>query len=337
MGSIERFWTIARRVSAATDGTFISYEDAEALYRSLGSEEVVCFLDGLDQRLGESFRWDIWAVGAILQGHIGVEFFTDYQIWLVLQGEAAFTGILDCPDAAAELASEHEPSTRFGFLYLKNAAGQFYRDATGREYKSLARRARCGEPRGKRWNWQDLAGMHPDLWRRFFQERERRPNRPTEPIMDDDRLVWEANSPLAAWVDIYAEPAYCLSQYDRLSPMQRALHAVSWMRAEVGNGGFDQFFHNPSGIVARQALRGLELFGATETHRTLAAIMAAFPGGAPSLDCGERQRQMFERWRRHEQVIDDEFRGPIGHGDFVALEARIAAFIRSHPEAYFRA
>ena len=54
----------------------------------------------------------------------------------------------------------------------------------------------------------------------------------------------------------------------------RAIYATSVVDLEVSNGGFNQFFWNPSSQYADDALRGYELLGATEYAAVLRSALA---------------------------------------------------------------
>jgi hypothetical protein len=55
----------------------------------------------------------------------------------------------------------------------------------------------------------------------------------------------------------------------KLPPGTRAIFTTFLVDAEVNNGGFNQFFYNPHGYLAGEALAGYELLGdACERHPT---------------------------------------------------------------------
>jgi len=57
--------------------------------------------------------------------------------------------------------------------------------------------------------------------------------------------------------------------YDGLLPEEQAFIVLWWLRAEVENGGFHQYFFNSSGDVAPEALLALESLNAVESARLL--------------------------------------------------------------------
>lgn len=62
------------------------------------------------------------------------------------------------------------------------------------------------------------------------------------------------------------------------------------LEREVNNGGFDQYFHNPSGAFAHQTLDSLTAIGAELTAGFLNHAISCFPGGkVPENDKSRRE------------------------------------------------
>jgi hypothetical protein len=71
-----------------------------------------------------------------------------------------------------------------------------------------------------------------------------------------------ALEPFWKTVSIYEGPAVFCEQFDRLPREIGVLFAAHWLNSEVCNGGFHQFFSNPTGVLAPEAhtaFRALEL------------------------------------------------------------------------------
>lgn len=75
----------------------------------------------------------------------------------------------------------------------------------------------------------------------------------------------------------------------RLTRGQRAVWAVEQLQVEMGNGGFEQYFCNPSGDTAEEALAGLRLIDAPKFAWPLERAMQLFPGGRVPRDRGGRE------------------------------------------------
>jgi len=70
--------------------------------------------------------------------------------------------------------------------------------------------------------------------------------------------------------------------YNSLAEPQRIAYCIFWLEAEVNNGGFHQFFHNPSGLRTPDTLKALDAIGAQKTKELLrGASAAAYENGFP--------------------------------------------------------
>ena len=72
----------------------------------------------------------------------------------------------------------------------------------------------------------------------------------------------------------------------------REIVAVWLLDSEVNNGGFDQFYWNPAGEFALDAVEGLESIGAYQKASILDAANSEFPGGMPSENRIKRQEEL---------------------------------------------
>lgn len=81
--------------------------------------------------------------------------------------------------------------------------------------------------------------------------------------------------------------------YDGLLPTERNWLVLWWLRAEVENGSFHQYFFNSTGDSALQALSALQDMGAAETYDILKQALAEFDCvGGDSPDRGTRQKRL---------------------------------------------
>jgi hypothetical protein len=101
-----------------------------------------------------------------------------------------------------------------------------------------------------------------------------------------------------------------------LAAAERELLAAYLFDSEVRNGGFHQFFFNPSGDDALDARAGLARFGMTTSPALLDCAMTAFPDSKPSKDretrndqlarWGDKQFELFSTITEAYFVVDDE-------------------------------
>lgn len=67
---------------------------------------------------------------------------------------------------------------------------------------------------------------------------------------------------------------------------------LTWLDAEVKNGGFTQYFFNSSGDLARYAVEAAEAVGADGTARIIRKALALFGRRGPATDRGKRMDQL---------------------------------------------
>ena len=135
------------------------------------------------------------------------------------------------------------------------------------------------------------------------------------------------------WVDFYEDYASCRRQLAELTPGQRAILATGWCEAEVNNGGFWQFFVNSSGMLGPEALEGFRLVGMPKRADMLARAIALAGFDPYPRERAERAGRMPE----DEDDLDPQWE-KIGDTFFEVeqdQDARLAAYIRAHPEEFF--
>lgn len=89
-------------------------------------------------------------------------------------------------------------------------------------------------------------------------------------------VAWRIVEPYWAVVDIYGSADDFLETF-RLAPRNAGLLlAVRWCNSEVCNGGFHQFFYNPTGVLAPEAVEGFQAIGATRSSEIVAQAMRMF-------------------------------------------------------------
>ena len=120
------------------------------------------------------------------------------------------------------------------------------------------------------------------------------PDRPMRTLQPGERLVYRFR----------AKPP------ERLSAVEKRLLAVADLRAEVNEGGFQQYFSDAAGNQAALALQGYREMGATSLAKTVQRALAAFPNAKPPATPEARQKFIAQSRRRVEGVwgsCDDEF------------------------------
>jgi hypothetical protein len=155
---------------------------------------------------------------------------------------------------------------------------------------------------------------------------------------DDEELAYAVIAPAKEVVDIYNGPRALIDSMRPLTPGQRALLALQWCVWEVANGGFSQFYMNPTRVVAQEAFAGFERIaahGAAETLMEALSILKTAPAtilpSAPQLE-DRRRRPAFRTLLERLEPIEDRFFALMR----TEIYPRAAAYIRDHPEEFVR-
>ena len=322
------------------EGGEVDLDRAQHYFRKQRTRRIKGFWHSLLDRVAELYRYDVWAVGAILGGNLHTDFFRAYARWVIAHGRPFFDEVRHSPAHAATEADASAPAVRFD-NHL-HAADLVYSARGGLWQRDLPRVhdiARRGPPSGEPWQWQDLAQRHPELWQTCFIEPDRRPPLPAADamaVMRDFDLCEYTARPLTSWVDFCSPPVYLVAQYATLTPELRSLHAAHWCDMEISNGGFDQFFRNSTGAVTREALDGFAMVNADPHQAYLAGYAEMFPGGMPARDWETRKRRLDGICTAAGvNVIDNiplDGVGPVER----EIDSFIAEFIRANTSSFFR-
>ena len=155
---------------------------------------------------------------------------------------------------------------------------------------------------------------------------------------DPAALAWAVIAPAYDAVSFYDGPDVLAESMRPLTPGQRALLALHWCVAEVSNGGFDQFFLNPTGLLARDAADGFHRIGVPEAADLITrarAIFADRPAPAnvddPTFDEHD-DAEAFDAYQERHQPLEERLLELIDG----ALYPKAAAYVRAHPEEFVR-
>jgi hypothetical protein len=148
-------------------------------------------------------------------------------------------------------------------------------------------------------------------------------------VIDDAAVVSATDAfsliePLWEHVDIYGSWARYEATLRPFSTSQRHLFAIQWYRAEVNNGGHDQFFGNSTGIVWEHAVEGLGAVGLADAQAILKSASERL-GGA-SRDRTKRESQL-DAARANFEDLDDRFFNIENTG---AFDQKMLEFARQH-------
>lgn len=159
--------------------------------------------------------------------------------------------------------------------------------------------------------WRRLLDFFAGLFRISRQSENEPPN------------YWKAIEPIWRKVSINEGGDQFLMGFSKISAKQQALYAAHWAQSEVRNGGLDQFFSNPTGVLAPEAVEGYRALG---MHQTAAVIEEAlkFFGDPYPRDREVRIDAIGEAW---ENADKSALAFEEGHSSFDELDNRFFALI----------
>jgi hypothetical protein len=139
-------------------------------------------------------------------------------------------------------------------------------------------------------------------------------------------VLWEASE--SSEQDIEATLA-------RLTTGQRIAYAIEQLQMEVANGGFDQYFFNSAGELAREALEGLRLLDLHRFAIVMERAMAEFPGGNVPRARDGRQELLAQGLseRLSDADLDSEWNRAYEVEEEVSKA--VLAYVDAHPEEFF--
>lgn len=146
------------------------------------------------------------------------------------------------------------------------------------------------------------------------------------PARHQPPAYWALVEPVWDSIDIYGGPDAFLRQYAAVRPIEAAhLFAAHWCQSEVCNGGFAQFFYNPTGVLAPEALEAFRLIGLHEWADSLQEAMRPFGTPYPR-DNAARQH-----------VLDQKIKAKRKPGEtFAAQDERCYRWNSKEPNGFAR-
>lgn len=104
-------------------------------------------------------------------------------------------------------------------------------------------------------------------------------------------LAWRIIEPVWNTISIYDGHQIFCEQFAKVQPEVGHLFAVWWCHSEVCNGGFHQFFGNPTGVLAPEAAAGFHAVGLIDCEELVKEAMRFFGQTFPR-DHEQRYQQL---------------------------------------------
>jgi hypothetical protein len=121
--------------------------------------------------------------------------------------------------------------------------------------------------------------------------------------------------------------------FESLTLSERASFGVTWLYIETNNGGLHQFFFNDAGKLASDALRGLEMVGASATASILRRAMSVFPGGVIPVEQAARRQFLCEVLAPEQEKLLDDLTTEFYRSSEPVAEL-LDTYVQQHPEEF---
>ena len=92
---------------------------------------------------------------------------------------------------------------------------------------------------------------------------------------------WRFVEPIWDTVSIYDGAELFLREFNKATDKQKVLFATHWAQSEIMNGGLGQFFSNPTGVLAPEAVKAFNSLGMPLCAETLENAMRFFGESYP--------------------------------------------------------
>lgn len=148
---------------------------------------------------------------------------------------------------------------------------------------------------------------------------------------------WSAVEPVWGLIDIYHGEQRFLESYAAAEARAATLFAVHFCQSEVRNGGFAQFFSNPTGVLVPEAVQGFRRLGMQDAAELLEKAMGYF-GLAYPRERAVREALLGLRSADHDgddgpfEELDDAFFDALD-GDGDRFERAADDYARARPPA----
>ncbi len=154
---LDQFWQFIETAKAGND-TEARVDGLRAALGGLSAVELQSFQNHYDERIAESYRWDLWAAAYIINGGCSDDGFRYFRDWLISEGRIVFEAALKDPDSLADLPHiDPAELESFGYVALdlhdEKRAGAMQREFSGG----------AGDPAGEPWSEEAVGELLPRL------------------------------------------------------------------------------------------------------------------------------------------------------------------------------
>ena len=161
----EEFWEIMLDTNQESGGDpSIQQELIESRLNKLSPEEIIKFDNVFGKLFTDAYDWKLWAAAYIMNGGCSDDCFIDFRGWLIGQGKEVYLKALSDPDSLSELEKINEDIEWEGYNYL---ADTVYEEKTDDEMPMTSKANHPSEPKGKKWDENELETLLPKLSKKY--------------------------------------------------------------------------------------------------------------------------------------------------------------------------
>jgi hypothetical protein len=142
------------------------------------------------------------------------------------------------------------------------------------------------------------------------------------PTLNDADAYFAVIEPHLQRVSIYDPPEKFLAEYAKTEEKPRNLLTAHWCVSEISNGGLLQLFSSSAGVLAPEALAGLQALGLPENAAIVAEAMKTLGPTYP------------RDHKRRNRALDTVKRRTKTENPYAALEDRFFTALKSHPGGF---
>lgn len=162
---IETFWELIEKSRTNTNDCILQAENLTQLLSNLEPAEIIAFDKHLNQKLIETYRWDLLAITCLVNAGATDDGFLYFRGWLIAQGKDYFEAALEKPENAAKSAVVDGINECENILFAARAA---YQEKTDSEIPTAFMEP--SQLTGESWEEDDLDQMFPEIAKKFSQE-----------------------------------------------------------------------------------------------------------------------------------------------------------------------
>ncbi len=161
----EQFWQIVGMSQKDSSDCESQTEELQTLLSKRSPQGIVEFDCIFQQKLIESYTWDLWGVAYLINGGCSDDGFKYFRCWLIEQGVEAYRKAIADPQSIIDiLKGDEEELECEGLMY----ASSYAHEAVAQKEIPWTESAQVLEPTGEPWEEEDLESRFPRVAERYL-------------------------------------------------------------------------------------------------------------------------------------------------------------------------